>query len=71
MTDEDQERLYEEYWLVTQEILSKERLESFFYDYLNMKLDGFTKEDEAYRDFKQIYTQGQYTNEQMLQEILH
>ena len=71
MTDEDQERLYEEYWLVTQELLSKERLESFFYDYLNMKLDGFTKEGEAYRDFKQIYTQGQYTNEQMLQEILH
>lgn len=71
MTDEDQERLYEEYWLVTQELLSKDRLESFFYDYLNMKLDGFTKEGEAYRDFKQIYTQGQYTNEQMLQEILH
>lgn len=71
MTDDDQERLYEEYWLVTQELLSKERLESFFYDYLNMKLDGFTKESEAYRDFKQIYEQGQYTNESMLREILH
>lgn len=71
MTDDDQERLYEEYWLVMQELLSKERLESFFYDYLNMKLDGFTKESEAYRDFKQIYVQGQYTNESMLQEILH
>lgn len=71
MTDDDQERLYEEYWLVTQELLSKDRLESFFYDYLNMKLDGFTKESEAYRDFKQVYTQGQYTNESMLQEILH
>ena len=71
MTDADQERLYEEYWLVTQELLSKERLESFFLDYLNMKLDGFTKESEAYRDFKQVYVQGQYTNESMLQEILH
>ena len=71
MTDADQERLYEEYWLVTQELLSKERLESFFLDYLNMKLDGFTKESEAYRDFKQVYIQGQYTNESMLQEILH
>lgn len=71
MTDDDQERLYEDYWLVTQELLSKERLESFFYDYLNMKLDGFTKESEAYRDFKQIYIHGQYTNESMLQEILH
>ena len=71
MTDDDQERLYEEYWLVTQELLSKDRLENFFLDYLNMKLDGFTKESEAYRDFKQIYTQGGYTNESMLQEILH
>lgn len=71
MTDADQERLYEEYWLVTQELLSKDRLESFFLDYLNMKLDGFTKESEAYRDFKQIYVHGQYTNESMLREILH
>lgn len=40
-------------------------------DYLNMKLDGFAKESEAYREFKQIYVQGQYTNEAMLKEILH
>lgn len=71
MTDDDQERLYEEYWLVMQELLSKDRMEGFFLDYLNMKLDGFAKESEAYRDFKQIYVQGQYTNESMLQEILH
>lgn len=71
MTDDDQERLYEEYWLVMQELLSKDRMEGFFLDYLNMKLDGFAKESEAYRDFKQIYVQGQYTNESMLKEILH
>ena len=71
MTDDDQERLYEEYWLVTQELLTKDKMESFFLDYLNMKLDGFTKESEAYRDFKQIYLQGEYTNESMLKEILH
>lgn len=34
-------------------------------------LDGFTKESNAYADFKQIYRDGQYTNETMLQEILH
>ena len=71
MTDEDQERLYEEYWLKTQELLSKSDLDSFFMDYLNFKLDGFTKETDAYADFKQIYTQGNYTNESMLREILH
>lgn len=36
-----------------------------------MKMDGFTKESEAYRDFKQIYLNGQYTNESMLSELLH
>lgn len=71
MTDDDQERLYEEYWLVMQELLSKDRMESFFLDYLNMKMDGFTKESEAYRDFKQIYRFGHYTNESMLAELLH
>lgn len=71
MTDDDQERLYEEYWLPTQELLSKDRLESYFLDYLNLKLDGFTKESEAYSDFKQVYREGRYTNESMLQEILH
>ncbi len=37
MTDDEQERLYEDYWLITQELLSKDRLERFFLDYLNMK----------------------------------
>ena len=71
MTDEDQDRLYEDYWLITQELLSRDRLESFFMDYLNMKSDNFTKESNAYADFKQMYRDGRYTNETMLQEILH
>ena len=71
MTDENQERLYEEYWLTAQELLTKERMENFFLDYLNMKLDGFTKESDAYQNFKLIYQEGRYTNESMLQEILH
>lgn len=71
MTDDDQDRLYEQYWLTTQELLSKDKLDGFFMDYLNMKLDGFTKESEAYSDFKQIYADGRYTNESMLEEILH
>lgn len=71
MTDDDQERLYDEYWLPTQELLTKENLESYFLDYLNFKLDGFTKESSAYSDFKQVYRDGRYTNESMLQEIYH
>lgn len=71
MTDNDQDRLYEEYWLKAERLLSKDQLEGFFLDYLNFKLDGFTKEASAYDDFKQIYSLGKYTNESMLQEIYH
>ena len=71
MTDSDQDRLYEEYWLKIEQLLPKEQLSGFFMDYLNMKSDGFTKESTAYDDFKQIFVQGNYTNESMLREIHH
>lgn len=71
MTDTDQERLYEEYWLVVQNLLPDKLLDNFFIDYLNMKSDGFVKESEAYKSFKQVYLEGKYNNEKMLQEILH
>ncbi len=71
MTDTDQERLYEEYWLTVQNLLPDKLLDNFFIDYLNMKSDGFVKESEAYKSFKQVYVEGKYDNEKRLQEILH
>lgn len=71
MTNTDQERLYEEYWLTVQNLLPDKLLDNFFIDYLNMKSDGFVKESEAYKSFKQVYVEGKYDNEKMLQEILH
>ena len=71
MTDADQDRLYDTYWLETEKLLSKDRLETFFADYLNFKMDGFTKASTAYDDFKALYKRRRYTNESMLQEILH
>ncbi|WP_307977698.1 DUF262 domain-containing protein [uncultured Phascolarctobacterium sp.] len=71
MTDTDQERLYEEYWLTMQNLLPDKLLDNFFIDYLNMKSDGFVKESEAYKSFKQVYVEVKYDNEKMLQEILH
>lgn len=71
MTDTDQERLYEEYWLTVQNLLPDKLLDNFFIDYLNMKSDGFVKESEAYKSFKHVYVEGKYDNEKMLQEILH
>lgn len=71
MTDIDQDRLYEEYWLKTEQLLSKNQMPGFFMDYLNLKLDGFTKESAAYDDFKQVFQNGSYSNESMLQELYH
>lgn len=71
MTDTDQERLYEEYWLTVQNLLPDKLLDNFFIDYLNMKSDGFVKESEAYKRFKQVYVEGKSDNEKMLKEILH
>lgn len=71
MTEVDQDRLYESYWLKAEQMLSREQLEGFFLDYLNFKMDGFTKESTAYDDFKALYARGRYTNETMLSEILH
>ena len=71
MTEVDQDRLYESYWLKAEQILSRDQLEGFFLHYLNFKMDGFTKESTAYDDFKALYVRGRYTNETMLGEILH
>lgn len=71
MTEVDQDRLYESYWLKAEQILSRDQLEGFFLGYLNFKMDGFTKESTAYDDFKALYVRGRYTNETMLGEILH
>ena len=71
MTDIDQDRLYEDYWLKIEKMLPKEQLSLFFLDYLNMKIDGFASERDAYDVFKTIFKKGNYTNESMLQEIYH
>lgn len=71
MTDVEQDRLYEDYWLKMEEMLTKEYLPAFFLDYLNTKLDDFAKESNAYESFKKLYSSKGYTNESMLQELLH
>lgn len=71
MTDIDQDRLYEDYWLKIEKLLPKEQLSMFFLDYLNTKIDGFAKEGDAYDVFKSVYKNCGYTNESMLAEILH
>ena len=71
MTDVEQDRLYEDYWLKAETLVGYDELTSFFLDFLNLKVDGFPKESEAYDCFKQVFYDGKYTNESMLKEILH
>lgn len=71
MTDVDQDHLYEAYWLVMEQMLGSEHLSDFFLDYLNFRIDGFTREKEAYDDFKMLFKNYRYTNESMLKELLH
>lgn len=71
MTDIDQDRLYENYWLKIEKLLPKDQLSTFFVDYLNTKIDGFVKEGDAYDVFKAVYKNGGFTNESMLAEIMH
>lgn len=71
MTDVNQDALYENYWLKAEVLVRRTNMTSFFLDYLNIKIDGFVKEEDAYEVFKDVYRNGQYTNEGMLQEILH
>ena len=40
-------------------------------DYLNLLPDGFTKENQAYEDFKKLFAQEKFTNEGILKEVLH
>ena len=75
MTEVDQEHLYTYYWLEIERLLPKEDMHAFFLDYLNLKREGFSKEAEAYEDFKNIYNE-QYGsskngNEEVLKELLH
>ena len=71
MTDVEQERLYEDYWLKIEKKLTSRQLPTFFLNYINMKLDGFAKEETAYDSFKYLYDKGGYDNESILKELSH
>lgn len=71
MTDVNQDYLYDEYWLKVEKLLPKDYISTFFLDYLNIKVEGFVKESDAYDAFKEVFKNGSFTNESMLQEIRH
>ena len=71
MTDANQESLYENYWIKIEKLVSRSQMSDFFLSYLNLKRDGFSKESEAYDDFKVLYKELKFTNETVLSELTH
>ena len=71
MTDANQEKPYENFWLKSEQLIGRNHMTAFFLDYLNIKIDGFAKESDAYDIFKEVFYDSKYTNATMLEEILH
>lgn len=71
MSDENQETLYEKYWLRLEQTLSTENLADFIITFLNFKMSESVTQNNAYIKFKQLYTDKKYTNETMLSDLLH
>ena len=71
MVDSNQDALYEHYWLPAETAVGRENMNAFLIDYLNIKIDGFAREDIAYEFFKELYQKGKYSNESMLRELWH
>ena len=71
MTDVNQDKLYEDYWQKIESLIRKDQMTEFFLSYLNLNRDGYSKENEAYDDFKTLYKEKHFTNESVLKQLLH
>lgn len=71
MTDGDRERLYDKYWLKTENNVTTEKTEAFITDYLTFACKENVTEANAYSAFKNLFVAKCYTNEKMLAELLH
>lgn len=69
MNDGDQEKLYEEYWLPIERIISKGLLVDYFTDYLNFKSKENISSSNIYEKFKDFYKKNNYSNQSMMTEL--
>lgn len=71
MTDKDQERLFEQYWLKIEQNITPKEMPDFITDYLQFSCKEKVTTQSAYAVFKNAFKTRNYTNERMLQELLH
>lgn len=71
MTDKNQEQLFENYWLKIENNVSSKEMPHFLTDYLQFICKEKVSSQNAYALFKNTFIAKGYTNESMLQQLLH
>lgn len=71
MTEKEQERLFEQYWLKIERNVSPAKMPDFITDYLQFSCREKVTAQNAYSVFKNFFKLNDYTNECMLKELLH
>lgn len=71
MTDKEQERLFEEYWLKIERSVTPSCMPDFITDYLQFSCREKVTAQNAYSIFKNTFKVKSYTNESILKELLH
>lgn len=69
MTDKNREKLFEEYWIVIEEQLGKDKLVDYFLNYLTFKLPEQVVIKNAYYSFKKYVENNKLSNEEVLIDL--
>lgn len=67
---EDQEHLYNNYWLLIEELLTNAKISDFIRDYLTMKTGVIPNKNKVYQNFKHYVMQEKITSEDILEDLL-
>ncbi|WP_236629387.1 DUF262 domain-containing protein [Lactobacillus sp. HT06-2] len=75
MSDHDQDRLFEDYWVPIESFLRREndnnQIDLFFRQFVVMKLNSTVTERKVYQKFVDIFKGNNYDHESALKEIKH
>lgn len=71
MTDKDQERLFEDYWVKIESNVGQSKMSDFITDFLQFSCREMATTKNAYTVFKNYFKNENFTNEQMLSILLH
>lgn len=69
MTDKNREKLFEDYWIVMEEQLGKDKLVDYFLNYLTFKLPEQVVAKNAYYSFKKYVENNKLSNEEILIDL--